>query len=741
MLTNPQSSTPISSSFPHPTNRGNDSEDDSTTSSSIDEKHILSNSHAKSLISTAWAKKPSIKPERHQKTLSIDTSDHDILKEKLSNLSISPSLCKDDIETKDNRTRIYDVKIPKSESDNSIRIDTFGPSIRNDDQLHTRYTNISRRKASNARSLHPSTDSSTIIPENSSRHIRSLTLNAPPIDGNSPIQMEGSNTNDTLSTNNISNIQSYYVAQHNNSNNNRGYQYPVLQSYAPPHHQFHQKRHINAYYPYHHYYQRNHALPIRDTMTPPFAIAHDSLSIQPVQIPFKEQPQYIDHRYPMPWLWGTPMHQYPSHVTYPVPYPLGSKSGNEILGSNRISNDCNSNIDNPSPIPIWMMSMYGRYDHVDDIILSGAEAYESDLHQILTGVCQPLPEEKNLHDELYNTVHSLLNKHFPSASLQRFGSTENGFSLRGADLDFCVITPSKTTLLSQDSHVSKTTHIIEDPSQFVSLFGEKLRMDPRFSANIKILSRARVPIIKLKDSVTGLSCDIGVNNALALYNTKLLKVYGEIRYNESPIVVQLALLVKFWAKQRELNDPYWGTLSSYCYLMMVIYYLQQRSPPLLPILQNIPLNNTDTCNNNINDTGIETVSVHIDGCTVRFISDPNHSWTELASNNQNPDNTKLTDLLEGFFHFYAHEFNYANHVISIRTRSLITKEMKQWTLEQNSIKGSFWFCVEDPFDIDQNLARTVSRNSLFHLRGQFIRASKLISKRVPFGRICSPYYP
>jgi DNA polymerase sigma len=66
-----------------------------------------------------------------------------------------------------------------------------------------------------------------------------------------------------------------------------------------------------------------------------------------------------------------------------------------------------------------------------------------------------------------------------------------------------------------------------------------------------------------------------VNNILAIVNTKLLKDYGAIDER----LLQLVFVVKLWAKRRQVNDSYRGTLSSYCYVLMCIHLLQQRSPP------------------------------------------------------------------------------------------------------------------------------------------------------------------
>ena len=75
--------------------------------------------------------------------------------------------------------------------------------------------------------------------------------------------------------------------------------------------------------------------------------------------------------------------------------------------------------------------------------------------------------------------------------------------------------------------------------------------------------------------------DVTVNNILAIVNTKLLRDYAAI----DDRLLQLVFVVKLWAKRRQVNDSYRGTLSSYCYVLMCIHLLQQRSPPILPCLQ------------------------------------------------------------------------------------------------------------------------------------------------------------
>lgn len=53
-------------------------------------------------------------------------------------------------------------------------------------------------------------------------------------------------------------------------------------------------------------------------------------------------------------------------------------------------------------------------------------------------------------------------------------------------------------------------------------------------------------------------------------NTKLLRTYGSI----DPRVRNLVFLIKHWAKNRHLNSPSDGTLSSYGFILLLIHFLQ-----------------------------------------------------------------------------------------------------------------------------------------------------------------------
>lgn len=91
-------------------------------------------------------------------------------------------------------------------------------------------------------------------------------------------------------------------------------------------------------------------------------------------------------------------------------------------------------------------------------------------------------------------------------------------------------------------------------------------------------------------------------------------------------------------------------------------------------------------------------------------------------------------LLVEFFYFYAFEFEYKNTVVSIRKAPiLLTKQEKGWTRALVRESGKFQknelfsFCVEDPFNLNHNLARTSSVSNIYDLKQEFKRAHSIIS--------------
>ena len=226
---------------------------------------------------------------------------------------------------------------------------------------------------------------------------------------------------------------------------------------------------------------------------------------------------------------------------------------------------------------------------------------------------------------------------------------------------------------------------------------------------------ARVPILKFKDIPTQFDCDICVNNVLALRNTKLLADYAAI----DPRVRTLVLIVKYWAKRRMINEPFTGTLSSYAYVLMVIQFLQTRTPPILPCLQQIV------------DQDTQQITIQGFNCTYN-----EHIERFRGFGRRNKDS--LAKLLVAFFKLYGFEYDYIHSVICVRTGGFLTKDIKQWMIPSTPRECCF-FGLEDPFDTTHNLGRVVTRGGMDAIRSEFERGYKILVKTGDFERATRQY--
>ena len=269
-----------------------------------------------------------------------------------------------------------------------------------------------------------------------------------------------------------------------------------------------------------------------------------------------------------------------------------------------------------------------------------------------------------------------------------------------------------------------------------------------------------------------MNVDIGFNNLLAVHNTKLLLTYSLI----DPRFKKIAMVIKHWAKRRFINDTYSGTLSSYAYVIMAIHYFQYAcQPPLLPPLQTIGKQYWEV--ELAANYGNEPFEVGFLDDIARL----NEIWPFALPNLRNK--SSLGKLFYGFLHYWAHEFDFRNHVASIRTGGLLSKEEKEWVpfivkkaneeeqegepsaqasastagdsiatqepIEPADVNDAakqcdsqrpkipyqrYWFCVEDPFEVNHNLGRPVGRDSLYFIRGEFLAALKHLNNPKNFPR-------
>ena len=237
----------------------------------------------------------------------------------------------------------------------------------------------------------------------------------------------------------------------------------------------------------------------------------------------------------------------------------------------------------------------------------------------------------------------------------------------------------------------------------------------------------------------GIQCDINFDNPLGIHNTRMLRCYSLTDPRVRPIV----LFVKAWAKRRKINSSYAGTLSSYGWVLMVLHYLVNIAhPPVCPNLQHtIP---------QPKDLGqLESFfkDPTVSGYTVRFWRNEQEIIQAAQSGRLSQNRQTVGALLRGFFQYYASLFVYGNNygprppqfywtneVLSLRTPGGIrTKQDKGWVSAKTTVTAEkkvtnrYLFAIEDPFELDHNVARTVTHRGIVAIRDDFRRAWRILS--------------
>ena len=117
--------------------------------------------------------------------------------------------------------------------------------------------------------------------------------------------------------------------------------------------------------------------------------------------------------------------------------------------------------------------------------------------------------------------------------------------------------------------------------KILQLLSNKLR---RHIRDVHLVPSIRKPLLRYVDPDTGIDIDLVINSILGSINSNLINMYA--RYDERFRI--LGFFIKKWAKMRGIHGGDKGLLTSYCLQLMLINYLQQTDPPVLPNLQEIP---------------------------------------------------------------------------------------------------------------------------------------------------------
>ncbi|KAK9762938.1 hypothetical protein K7432_010824 [Basidiobolus ranarum] len=242
----------------------------------------------------------------------------------------------------------------------------------------------------------------------------------------------------------------------------------------------------------------------------------------------------------------------------------------------------------------------------------------------------PSPEEHEMRFMVYKCIEQVIHSLWPKAEVKLFGSYDTQLYLPTSDIDMVIFLPELGS--NKKACLYMLARALEQA---------------RIATNIRVVAKARVPIIKFQEIITRYHIDISFNVENGVQSVPIIKELIDKNAGVRPLV----LLLKQFLMLRGLNEVYNGGLGSYSTLLIVVNFLQ----------------------------------LHPKVSTGQL--DPEKDLGQL-----------LVDLL----YLYGKKFNYKQDGISVNgDGSYFDKVEKGWT----NVKDSRLLSIEDPQDPNNDVSK------------------------------------
>lgn len=240
-----------------------------------------------------------------------------------------------------------------------------------------------------------------------------------------------------------------------------------------------------------------------------------------------------------------------------------------------------------------------------------------------------------------------------------------------------------------------------------------LRQNGNFT-NFLPISHARVPILKCYHIRTGYQCDINFSDSYGILNSPIV---ARLLTFDARIYV-LATITKYWTKVHDCAGK--NRISNYAVVWMLLFYLQQLPEPIVP-----PINEFQK-------------RIH-----PYLVNGYNFAFDDRLLN-QTKNQTRCSELLMGFFKFYA-TFDFESYVIcplygqAFRKSDIIAKKLPEFhryhemlSLNPNLFPMKFnkYVCIQDPFEITHSIPNQIANVEFQKIMWKFEYAADIIDNEL-----------
>lgn len=164
---------------------------------------------------------------------------------------------------------------------------------------------------------------------------------------------------------------------------------------------------------------------------------------------------------------------------------------------------------------------------------------------------KPRPSEIRMRLDVITRVNHIITNRWPQAVVRVFGSFCTSFFLPTSDIDLVVF--------GQWAHLP-----------LFSLEEDFLTADIAVEGSILVLDKTTVPIIKFIDKLTEVKVDISFNQKTGIESAEMIQMFIQ----QYPVLPKLVLVLKQFLTQRNLNEVFYGGISSYSLILLLVSFLQ-----------------------------------------------------------------------------------------------------------------------------------------------------------------------
>ncbi|XP_055091200.1 terminal uridylyltransferase 4 isoform X15 [Symphalangus syndactylus] len=333
-------------------------------------------------------------------------------------------------------------------------------------------------------------------------------------------------------------------------------------------------------------------------------------------------------------------------------------------------------------------------------------------------------DDLRVRQEIVEEMSKVITTFLPECSLRLYGSSLTRFALKSSDVNIDIKFPPK---MNHPDLLIKVLGILKKNVLYVDVESD---------------FHAKVPVVVCRDRKSGLLCRVSAGNDMACLTTDLLTALGKIE----PVFIPLVLAFRYWAKLCYIDSQTDGGIPSYCFALMVMFFLQQRKPPLLPCLLGSWIEGFDPKRmddfqlkgiveekfvkweyNSSSATEKNSIAEENKAKADQPKDDTKKTETDNQSNAmkekhgkspltlETPNWVSLGQLWLELLKFYTLDFALEEYVICVRIQDILTRENKNWPKRR--------IAIEDPFSVKRNVARSLNSQLVYEYVVERFRAA------------------